>query len=397
SRTKMEGHSVRATYAASGATDYYLETGDTAFGDTLENLWRDMTGRKMYLTGGIGSRAQGEAFGEPYELPNLLAYTESCAAIGNMMWNWRMLAATAEARFADTLERALYNGVNSGMSVSGTLYCYRNPLELAGNPADKIRNPWYTTTCCPPNLERVLASLPGYFYSVSKEGVYVHLFHSGELDWKLGDGTPLKIRQTTKYPWEGDVEIAVDPAESREFTMFIRVPLWAGGARLTVNGRPSAAAAGTYAAVRRAWRAGDRIRLQFPLDPRVTSANPLVRDNTGRVAIERGPLVYCMEGLDQPALSSVFDAAVIAGNGFVPEFRTDLLGGAVVLRHRGAAWDKPLADLSLYGPPSRLPGLREAELVFIPYYLFANREPTSMKVWVPVAASTPRKPAARTR
>ena len=151
-RTKMEGHSVRACYAATGATDFFLETGDQAYWRTLENLWTDMTTRKMYITGGVGSRSSGEAFGEPYELPNLLAYTESCAAIAQYFWNWRMLAATGDARFTDTMERALYNGINSGMSLDGTLYCYRNPLELAGNPDDKIRNPWYSTTCCPPNL-----------------------------------------------------------------------------------------------------------------------------------------------------------------------------------------------------------------------------------------------------
>jgi uncharacterized protein len=385
SRSKMEGHSVRATYATSGATDYYIETGDTAFRDTLENLWHDMTGRKMYITGGIGSRAQGEAFGEPYELPNLLAYTESCAAIGNMMWNWRMLVATGHARFTDTLERALYNGVNSGMSVSGTLYCYRNPLELVGNPADKIRNPWYTTTCCPPNLERVLASLPGYFYSTSKEGVYVHLFHSGELDWKLEDGTALKVRQATKYPWDGDIDITVAPAQVREFTMFVRVPVWAEGAKLTVNGQPAAGRPGDYAAIRRTWRAGDRIRLQLPMEARTTYANPLLRENAGRVAIERGPLVYCMEGLDQPARDSAFNGAVVTTNPFVPEFRPDLLGGTVVLKHKGAGYVRALESLSLYGPPSRLPGMSDAELTFIPYYLFANREPTPMQVWVPVA------------
>ena len=158
SRTIIEGHAVRAMYAASGATDYYLETGDAAYRATLERLWTDLTRSKMYVTGGVGSRAAGETFGEPYELPNSQAYGESCAAIGNMIWNWRMLMATGEGRFGDVIERALYNGVNSGMSLDGTLYCYRNPLESSG---ERIRHDWYETTCCPPNLERILASLPG--------------------------------------------------------------------------------------------------------------------------------------------------------------------------------------------------------------------------------------------
>ena len=194
SRTAFEGHAVRAMYAASGATDYYLETGEAAYRETLERLWRDLTQGKMYVTGGVGSRSDGEAIGEPYELPNAQAYGESCAAIGNMIWNWRMLMASGEGRFADIVERALYNGVNSGMSLEGTLYCYRNPLESTG---EKIRNEWYDTTCCPPNLERVLASLPGYAYSTSDRGVWVHLYHSSDLAWRLEDGTGLAIQQRT--------------------------------------------------------------------------------------------------------------------------------------------------------------------------------------------------------
>jgi DUF1680 family protein len=182
-RTKLEGHAVRAMYACSGATDYYLETGDRKYWNVLTNLWQDMVDGKMYLTGGVGSRAAGEAFGDPYELPNRQAYTESCAAIGTMFWNWRMLQATGDAKFMDTFERSLYNGANSGLSLSGSLYCYRNPLDLVGDPNDRIRNPWYTTTCCPPNLQRVLASLPGYFYSTSKEGRWIHLFDNNRLTW----------------------------------------------------------------------------------------------------------------------------------------------------------------------------------------------------------------------
>ena len=179
SRTEFEGHAVRAMYASSGATDYYMETGDPAYLKTLETLWRDLVNGKMYITGGVGSREAGEAFGEAYELPTAQAYGESCAAIGNMMWNWRMLLALGESRFADVMERALYNGINSGMSLSGTLYCYRNPLESSG---EKIRNEWYDTTCCPPNMERILASLPGYLYSTGPKGVYVNLFHTSTLD-----------------------------------------------------------------------------------------------------------------------------------------------------------------------------------------------------------------------
>src|ERR1700736_224011 len=174
-RTKLEGHAVRAMYACCGATDYYMETGDDSYWKTLNRLWNDMITTKMYVTGGVGSRSDGEAFGDAYELPNFRAYGESCAAIGNMMWSWRMLAATGNARFADVIERALYNGINSGMSLDGVMYCYRNPLAFDPSNGDKIRNPWYDTTCCPPNLERTFGSLPGYFYSTSSDGIYVLL------------------------------------------------------------------------------------------------------------------------------------------------------------------------------------------------------------------------------
>ena len=197
SRTHLEGHAVRAMYACCGATDYYMETGDATYWKTLMTLWEDLVADQMYVTGGVGARSQGEAFGDSYELPNATAYGESCAAIGNMMWNWRMLAATGEAKYADVIERALYNGINSGMSLDGTLYCYRNPLGFDPSSGDQIRNPWYDTTCCPPNLERTFASLPGYFYSTSKDGLFVHLYDNSVLDWHLQDGTGLMVTLKT--------------------------------------------------------------------------------------------------------------------------------------------------------------------------------------------------------
>src|ERR1700716_3425301 len=254
SRTHLEGHAVRAMYACCGAADYYLETGDQAYWKALNALWKDLVSAQMYVTGGVGARSDGEAFGDPYELPNARAYGESCAAIGNMMWNWRMLAATGEARFTDVIERALYNGINSGMSLNGTLYCYQNPLEYAPGEGRPIRNPWYDTTCCPPNLERTLASLPGYFYSTSKDGIYVHLYDNPELNWHLENGVGLKVAQKTNYPWDGAVELAVTPAQASEFTFYVRIPEWAAGAQVAVNGEAvSGAKAGQYLPIRRRW------------------------------------------------------------------------------------------------------------------------------------------------
>ncbi|MEB2362393.1 MAG: glycoside hydrolase family 127 protein, partial [Bryobacterales bacterium] len=282
-RTIMEGHAVRAGYACAGAADYYLETGDATYKATLERLWNDMVSGKMYITGGIGSRAAGEAFGDPYELPNAKAYTESCAAIANMMWNWRMLAASGDAKYADVLELALYNSVNSGMSLEGTLYCYRNPLELTAEAARSIRNPWYSTTCCPPNLHRTLASLPGYFYSTSAEGVYVHLYDNNELNWKLADGTSLRIAQATRYPWDGVVDIKVDPERAREFTIFVRIPGWSRSTQVLTDGKTVASMAkpGEYLPVRRKWSAGDTLRLVFDMAPQVIVSHPRVMDNQG--------------------------------------------------------------------------------------------------------------------
>src|SRR5437016_3142770 len=394
SRTHLEGHAVRAMYACCGATDYYLETGDSTYWETLNILWGDLVSHQMYVTGGVGARSDGEAFGEPYELPNFTAYGESCAAIGNMMWNWRMLAATGDAKYADVIERALYNGINSGMSLDGTLYCYRNPLGFDPSNGDKIRNPWYDTTCCPPNLERTFASLPGYFYSTSSDGIYLHLYDNSELDWHLENGTDLKVTQKTNYPWDGSVEIAVVPAEASHFTFYLRVPGWAERAQVSVNGKAlTGAKPGEYLPIQRRWSPGDAIRLQMEMTPQMIQANPRLVDDTGRVAIQRGPLVYCMEELDQPNGVALTDVAVDlgqkAGALFHSELRSDLLGGVHVLRHMGAVYDKTSSSDALYsryqGEPVKT---RRVPLTFIPYYAWANRQATPMQVWTPVLKSS---------
>ena len=391
SRTHLEGHAVRAMYACCGATDYYLETGDSTYWKTLNVLWKDLVSAQMYVTGGVGARSDGEAFGDPYELPNARAYGESCAAIGNMMWNWRMLAATGEAKYADVIERALYNGINSGMSLNGTLYCYRNPLAFDPSSGDKIRNEWYDTTCCPPNLERTLASLPGYFYSTSGEGVYVHLYDNSQLDWHLENGPGLKIQQRTNYPWDGGVELAVAPAEPVEFTLFVRIPAWTNTARVAVNGKTvSGAISGQYLPIRRRWSGGDTVTLQFNVAPQILEANAQVTENNGRVAVQRGPLVYCMEQIDQGEGVALKDVALKAEKGssarFEEKFDKDLLGGVLVLRHAGAVYQESADRSGLYfSHDAAPPKSRPAQLTLIPYYAWANRVQTPMQVWTPVA------------
>ena len=392
SRTELEGHAVRALYGCSGATDYYLETGDGDYGETLDRLWKDLVERKMYITGGVGSYAEGESVGIAYDLPNERAYAESCAAIANFMWNWRMLAVKADAPYADLMEQALYNGINSGMSLSGTLYCYRNPLESRGD--EDIRQPWYDTTCCPPNLERTFASLPGYLYSTSPAGVYVNFYHASTLDWRLEDGTGLKLVQRTKYPWDGDITLMVSPAKPATFTLYLRIPSWSSKAVVTLEGKaaPGKPKPGEYFAIHREWNGESTVRLQLDMTPRFVAANPLVREDYGKVAVQRGPLIYCLEQVDQEDRASIFDVALTASSapnwGFTSEFRPDILGGIVMLEHKGRAAAKPLSEEPLYHSLEKTPPSegKEVNLTFIPYYAWANRVQGAMEVWIPYAA-----------
>jgi DUF1680 family protein len=397
-RTHMQGHAVRAMYACSGATDYYLESGDPQYWQTLTHLWQDTVDTKMYITGGLGSRWAGESFGDPYELPNSRSYAETCAAIGGMMWNWRMLAASGDARYTDVMERMLYNAVNVGMSLDGTLYCYANPLESPGktdpnwhSKEGTVRNPWYDVLCCPPNIERTLGSLPGYMYSTSRDGLYVHLYDNSLLDWHLEDGTGLKVEQKTRYPWEGTVELTVTPAKKQEFTLYLRIPGWTSGAKVQVDGKTvkNGVKPGEYLPIRRRWEPGDRVRLDLDMTPQLVTANPQVADDVGKVAVQRGPLVYCLEQNDQSGVEQLADVAIPVGKkpteGFRTEFREGLLDGVEVIHHRGIVYGQGAFE----GPLYRAVGLeqkkavRDVDLTFIPYYAWANREPKPMRVWIP--------------
>jgi DUF1680 family protein len=395
SRTRLEGHAVRAMYACCGAADYYLETGDPAYWKTLNALWDDLTTHKLYVTGGVGARETGEAFGDAYELPNSRAYGESCAAIGSMMWNWRMLAASGEARFTDEIERALYNGINSGMSLDGKTYCYRNPLAFdpAGNSVDRhspegdIRNPWYDTTCCPPNLERTFASLPGYFYSTAADGVYVHLYDNSQMSWRLSDGSGLSIQQKTGYPWSGEVKITISPAAPAEFTVYVRIPGWSQHSIVKVNGKQvSGARPGEYLPLRRRWSANDSIELSFDMTTRLLESNPAVAEDRGRVAFQRGPIVFCMERLDQASQRLDFNLSNYSVDLHAPttaRFDPSLLDGVMVLEHPGAI--SISEDQRLYFAANDAVQAQEISTTvnLIPYYAWANRASVAMQVWIP--------------
>ncbi|HSH78989.1 MAG TPA: beta-L-arabinofuranosidase domain-containing protein, partial [Herpetosiphonaceae bacterium] len=381
---RMTGHAVRAVYLNAGATDIYAETGEPALRLALDRLWNNMTTRQMYVSGGIGSRYDGEAFGKDHELPNERAYTETCAAIGSVMWNWRMLALNGDARYADILETTLYNAVLCGLSHDGQSYFYQNPLADDGTHR---RQAWFGCACCPPNVARLLASLPGYFYSLSEDdNIWVHLYAQGSARIELVDGRIVALRQQTRYPWNGEVTVEVQSEGT--FGLLLRLPGWCeAGLELEINGRPFAGdlTAGTYAEIRRTWRTGDTVRLKLPMPVRRIECHPYAIENVDRAALMRGPLLYCMEQADNDGCD-LRDLVLPAGAELSSVFQPDLLDGVVVLRGRAEveAPDEGWRD-RLYRtvPVERAsPSRQQATVTAIPYYAWANREPGAMQVWL---------------
>lgn len=387
--TGVHGHAVRMMYVSCGGTDYYAETGHTSFLDTAGRLWTDLTAGKEYITGGIGARHDGEAIGEPFELPNRMAYAETCAAIAATMWEWRMLAVEGQADYADAMERRLYNGVLSGVSLEGSDWFYVNPLacsEADVKARRAQRQPWFDTTCCPSNMVRTLAAMPGYLFSTSPQGLWVHLYASCRLDWKLEDGTRLQLVEKTNYPWEGQVQFEVKPEREAEFELNVRVPTWCPSARVKVNGKDGVAATpGNYCRLTRRWRAGDVVTLELSMPVIAVAADDRIVENRGRIALQRGPLVYCLEGVDNPGVA--LDRACLkldaAGEcGMKPAPGPSALGNLRVLR--GEGFERPADSALLYRPvrgEAATPG-RPVELTAIPYYAWANRAPAAMAVWI---------------
>jgi DUF1680 family protein len=371
------GHAVRALYYTAGVADVYAETGDEGYLNALKRLWENMTLKRMYVTGGLGSRYEGEAFGKDYELPNERAYTETCAAIASVMWNWRLLALGGDARYADLMEWTLYNAVLPGLSLDGQHYFYQNPLADDGSHR---RQAWFGCACCPPNVARLLASLPSYFYSVSDDALWVHLYAQGSLETTLENGETVVLEQATRYPWDGEVTLTLR-AEGT-FTLKLRIPAWAEGATVQVNGEAGEqATAGSYHSLSRPWRAGDTVQLQLPMPVRYLEAHPYLFENTGRVALARGPILYCAEGIDQD-VADVRDLIVPTEADAVEVVPSDELGGVVILKATASA-ESPGDAGYLYrtAGPSR-PAPVPAALVAVPYYSWANREAGPMQVWL---------------
>ena len=382
-QTELVGHAVRHLYLACGAADVAAETGDEAYVRALEMLWRSLTQRRMYVTGGAGSRYEGEAFGSDYELPNDRAYTETCAAIAGVMWNWRMLNLTGETRFADLMETTLYNAVLSGLSLDGTRYFYQNPLADRGTHR---RQEWFGCACCPPNIARLLASLPGYFYSTSDAGVHVHLYATGTATLPLANGETVTLVQKTDYPWDGEVRLLIESAPTMPFSLDLRIPGWCRDAQVELNGTdifPAMTVQGR-AQIQREWQAGDTVRLILPMRVTGIESHPHALGNWGRVALRRGPLIYAIEQADHPE-TDVWNILLPENAELTPEFVPDLLGGVTVLRGQAVALSTERWKTKLYRPQraDNYPSAGPVALTAIPYYAWANREAGPMQVWIP--------------
>ncbi len=372
---EVVGHAVRSLYLNCGATDLYIETGENALLDVLERLWDNLVIKKMYITGGAGARKEGEAFGENYELPNETAYAETCASIANLMWNYRMLLALGEGRFADIMELCLYNGILSGISLDGKEYFYVNPLADRGKHR---RQRWFACACCPPNIARTIASIPGYMYSTSPEGIWVHLYASNISEFNI-NGSNIKIEENTNYPWDGLIEFKI--LGNSIFKLFLRKPSWAKDYSVLVNGEKiQTVLENGYVVIDKEWHNGDTVNLELNMEPELLESHPSVKANIGRVAIRRGPIIYCVEAVDNP-WGDVWDLEISKDVKLEKEYR-DILGGVVVIRGKGYLnspdnWDR------LYLTIEEASSIkREVEFVAIPYYAWANREPGPMEVWI---------------
>ncbi len=360
-QSEIVGHAVRAMYLCAGATDIAAHTGDQLLVDAMGRLWQDVVRRKIYITGGIGARHDGEAFGDAYELPNESAYCETCAAIGVAFWAHRLGLMHADAQYADVVEQALYNGILSGIGIDGKHFFYVNPLASDGK---HHRQPFFKCACCPTNAVRFIPSLPGYVYAVGKSGgtdeIYVNLFVAGEASVQLG-GNKVRLKQQTLYPWDGKTLLTVEPEKSERFTLCLRIPAWCKGATLAVNGKPAAPlnVEKGYARLERKWRPGDAVELELPMPIERIEANPRVEANRGRVAVRRGPVVYCFEAVDNGG--SAKDIVLPVDPKFTAEYRDDLLGGVTVIT--GVAKDG-------------------RKITAVPYHVWDHREPGEMIVWV---------------
>ncbi|HTB84731.1 MAG TPA: glycoside hydrolase family 127 protein [Candidatus Sulfotelmatobacter sp.] len=400
---EAEGHAVRANYLYAGAADLFLETGDTNLWKPLAEIWTNVVTKKMYITGGCGALYDGaspdgskdqkhmtrvhQAYGRNFQLPNTTAYNETCANIGNLFWNWRMFLATGEAKYMDVVERELYNAVPAGGALDGTNFFYTNPLRVTDPlPVElrwsRTRVPYVTSFCCPPNLVRTLAESAGYAYAKSGDSIFVNLYGASDLQTTLTNGEKIRLSQETDYPWNGRVRIKI--LADGKFSLKLRIPDWAEGASVSINDSPAdfSPQPESYFEVRREWKTGDFVDLDLPMAVRLMEANPLVEEDLDQVAIQRGPVVYCLESPDLPEGVKISDVRIPSDLNLTTRYDRHLLGGVTVLE--GKVLVQPQEDWNgkLYRE-IQPDNLEPAAVKFIPYSVWQNRGPSEMSVWLP--------------
>lgn len=412
------GHAVRANYLFAGAADVLAETGDKSLWPALESVWENVVSSKMYITGSCGALFDGvspdgaedhdaiqrihQAYGREYQLPNATAYNEVCAAVGNALWNWRMFKLRGEAKYMDVVETVLYNALLVGISLDGKKYFYRTALRQGKELPFYLRWPrsraaYLSSFCCPPNLIRTIGAASTMAYAASEDGIFVNLYGSGTLDTKLRDGSRLKLRQETEYPWEGRVVLRIEEAPEKPIALRLRVPAWAKGATLAYTQgrdraagiaedearRPTPVEAGGYAKVERRFRQGDELILELPLEARLVLANELVEETRNQVALCRGPIVYCLESKDLPEGIGVGEIVLPSDARFEARPGSGILSSARVLEGEvlRLAADLPSSELYAEIPPHKLSRFRAR---FVPYYAWDNRGLSEMSVWLPL-------------
>jgi uncharacterized protein len=405
---EVQGHAVRANYLFAGAADLYAENGDTALLNTLDRMWDDVVNHKMYITGGCGSLYDGvsndgtsynpndveklhQAYGRQYQLPNLTAHNETCANIGNVLWNWRMLQITGEAKYADVVELALYNSVLSGISLNGKNFLYTNPLASSDELPfkqrwSKDRVPYISLSdCCPPNVVRTISEVSNYMYSISNEGLWLNLYGGNNLSTKLEDGSPIKLSQKTNYPWDGNINLRFDEAPQKTFSVFLRIPGWCHHAKILVNGKLFAIKnnGGEYAEVKRNWHKGDQLQLILDMPVIMIEANPLVEETRNQITVNRGPVVYCLESVDLNKNTSVFGIGIPTNAQFkIAPIKIDN-SNIISLQTTAQKLDNGQWKDQLYKEVSKKPA-EKITVRLVPYYAWGNRGHTEMSVWLPV-------------
>ena len=410
-QTEAVGHAVRGNYLHAGATDLFLETGDTALWGPIESVWRNLIERKLYLTGGCGALYDGaspdgareqraitrvhQAYGRNYQLPNVTAHNETCASIGNILWNWRMFLATGEARFMDLIELTLHNAVLSGVSLGGTNFFYTNPLRVTDPlPAElrwsRTRVPYVSAFCCPPNVARTVAGTSRYAYARSADTLWVNLYGGSTVATTLAAAGRVRLSQETEYPWNGRVRLKVDAADGSEFAIKLRLPGWAQTAALRLNFRPLEPDPGQdgYLTLHRRWQPGDIIELDLSMEPRLIESHPLVEETFNQLAVKRGPLVYCLESADLPEGAKILDVTLPPDIRLTARYDRRLLGGVVVIE--GKAGLRPSSDWTgrLYREFKSEPA-KPLPIRLVPYYAWGNRAPGEMTVWMPCGLQMP--------